>query len=233
MPQAVDVNRASPRMFVMLQLIPETATFRSPEAGHPGTVDARVPSQAIALLEKARSALADKKPNEAITHLHKALSIYADFFEAQFLLGKIYMDENQWDKAEDALRRALKIDPKAVMAMVSLGEVHRRQKKYEEAQKLLEEALKLDNDCWEGNYTLGRVYWELKDIAKSGFYIARTIKLQPSLPEARLLAGNIFIRAGLPNNALIEYEEYLRLAPKGEFSAQVRELVEKLKKSRQ
>src|SRR5687768_14295720 len=30
-PQSVDISRASPRVYLMLQLVPETATFRSPE----------------------------------------------------------------------------------------------------------------------------------------------------------------------------------------------------------
>lgn len=230
-PQAVDLSRASPRVHVLLQLIPETETFHPRERGRAGIVDARVPVLASAAFEKGRGALADKRPDEAITHLQNAISIYPDFFQAQFLLGKIYMDENQWSKAEDTLRRALKIEPKAVIAMVSLGEVYRRQKKYEEAQKLLEEVLRIDSSSWEGHYTLGRVHWELKDITKAGLYIARTLELQPNLAEAHLLAGNIFIRSGLPQNALIEYEEYLRLSPKGEFAGQAQALVDKLKKS--
>jgi Tfp pilus assembly protein PilF len=230
-PQAVDVTRASPRMYVMLQLTPETATFRSRETLRPGTIDARVPVQATAALEKGRAALAEKKPNEAIAHLEKAISIHSDFFQAQFLLGQIFMDENQWSKAEGALRQALQIDPKAVIAMVSLGEVYRRLKKYEEAQKLLEEVVRIDSSSWEAHYTLGRVYWELKDIKKAGFHIARTLELQPNLAEAHLLAGNIFIRSGLPQNALIEYEEYLRLSPKGEFAGQTQALVDRLKRS--
>jgi tetratricopeptide (TPR) repeat protein len=230
-PQSVDISRASPRMYLMLQLIPETATFRSPERIRSTTIDARVPAQAAAAFEKGHTALAENKANEAITQLQKAISIHPDFFQAHFLLGKTYMDQNQWDKAEDSLRRALKIDPKAIVAMVSLGEVYRREKKYDEGQKLLEEALKIDNSSWEGAYTLGRIHWELKDIKKAGLYVARTLELQPNLAEAHLLAGNIFIRSGMPQNALIEYEEYLRLSPQGEFAGQARTLVDKLKKS--
>lgn len=230
-PQIVDVTRASPRVHVLLQLVPEGATFGSRETPRRGTIDARVPSEARIAFEKALAAVDKNKPSDAITELQKAIRIHADFFEAQLLLGNIYVDERQWDKAEETLRRALQIDPQAVTAMVSLGEVHRRQKKYAEAQNVLENALKLDNNSWEANYTLGRVHWELKDLAKSGRYVGRTIELQPNLAEARLLAGNIFMRAGLPANALIEYQEYLRLAPKGEFSLQTQALVEKLKKS--
>jgi len=79
------------------------------------------------------------------------------------------------------------------------------------------------NDC--------RIDWELKDIVTAGKYVARTLEINPDVAEAHLLAGNIFIRAGLPTNALVEYQEYLRLAPNGEFAAQTQSLVEKLKKS--
>ena len=229
--QSVDVSRASPRIHVLIQLVPESPTFGSRESGRTGVIDVRVPVEARMALEKGHAALADKKPDLAISHFLKATQIYPDFYDAHILLGQLYMDGSYWDKAEASIRQALKINPKAVTAMVSLGEIYRREKKYEQGQKILEEALKLDNNSWESNFTLGRIYWELKDMAKAGRYVARSIELQPNVAEARLLAGNIFIRAGLPENALIEYEEYLRLAPKGEFSAQTQALVDKLKKA--
>jgi tetratricopeptide (TPR) repeat protein len=229
--QLVDVTRSSPRMYVMLTLLPEPLTFRSSEARRAGIIDVRVSNKASGLLEKGRAALADKKPNDAIAHLQQAINIQPDYFEAHFLLASIYMDQNDWNKARDLLVNALKINPQSSSVMVSLGEVYRRQKKYADSKKLLEAAVALDSNSWEAHFTLGRVYWELKDIPKSGLHIARTIELQPNLAEARLLAGNIFIRAGLPQNAVVEYEEYLRLSPEAEFSVEVRQLVDRLKKS--
>jgi tetratricopeptide (TPR) repeat protein len=230
-PQAVDLSRVSPRVHLLFQLVPESPTFRAKGAAHPGVVDARVPADARTALEKGSAALDQKKTDEAIADLQRAIRIYPDYFEAHRMLGQVYMDQGKWDKAETSLQQAVKIDPKAVSALTALGEVYRREKKYDEAQKILEEALKLDNNSWESNFTLGRINWELKDLAKAGRYVARSIELQPNVAEGHLLAGNIFMRAGLPENALIEYEEYLRLAPKGEFSAQTQGLVDKLKKN--
>jgi uncharacterized protein HemY len=231
-PQAVDLSRVSPRVHVLIQLVPESATFRTRGVGNTRIVDARVPADALAAMEKGRTAVAEKKTDVAITHLQKATRIYPDYYEAHRMLGQLFMDTNQWDKAEASFKEAVRIDPKLVAALTSLGEVYRRKKKYEEAQKALEEALKVDNNSWETNFTLGRVYWELKDIVKAGKYVARSIELQPNVAEGHLLAGNIFVRAGLPDNALVEYEEYLRLAPKGEFFEQTQVLVDKLKKNR-
>ena len=228
-PQLVDLSRASPRVHVLLELANEAPVFVSRE--RPGVIDVRVPVEARSHVEKGRAAIDENKSDEAILHFKKAVEIFPDFYDAHMSLAQLYIDGSQWDKAEASLRQALKILPKSVAAMVSLGEVYRRQKKYSEGEKVLEEALKINNDSWQGNFTLGRIHWELKDIVKAGKYVARTIELQPNVAEAHLLAGNIFMRAGLPANALIEYEEYMRLAPNGEFAAQTQTLIEKIKKS--
>jgi hypothetical protein len=58
-----------------------------------------------------------------------------------------------------------------------------------------------------------------------------TLQLKPELAEAHLLAGNILLRVNQRERALVEYREYLKLAPKGEFVPQVQELVRKVEKT--
>lgn len=232
--EQVDLDsRIVRRAQVFIQLTPEkpTPTRNAPSAA--GVLDARVPVEARKEFEKAQAALPGKakEKEQAILHLEKAIALYPNFFEAQLMLGTTYMDTQQWNKAEIPLRRAIEINPRATFAFVALGEVCRRQKKYVEAGKVLQEGLKLDDNSWQGHFTLGRVYWETGDLAKAGFQVGRTLQLMPDIADAHLLAGNIFMRASLPENALIEYEEYLRLAPKGEFSNQARELAGKLKRA--
>ena len=227
-PQQVDISRSIPRMHLLLQLVPEGETFRRPSTPG-GVVDINVPERARSEFEKGRAALADKKVEEAILHLERALTLHGNYHEAQSLLGTAYMDQENWVKASQALHRALEINPKAVTPMVRLGEVYRRQKKYEEGEKVLKAALELDDKSWLGHYTLGRIYWEKKDLINAGKQVALTLQLEPGFADARLLAGNIFVRAHLPENAIIEYEEYLRLDPKGQFAGEIRELVQKLK----
>lgn len=228
-PQLVDLSRSSPRVHLLFQLVPESPAFASP--GKVGVIDARVPREAKVAFDKGEAALVEKKPDAAISHFEKAVEIYPQFYDAHLSLGQLFMESSQWEKAETSLRQAATINPKTARAMISLGEVYRRQKKYEPGVKVLLDALKIDNNSWESNFTLGRIYWELKDIVNAGKYVARTLELQPDLAEAHLLAGNIFMRAGLPENALVEYQEYLRLAPNGEFSEQTQTLIAKLKKA--
>jgi tetratricopeptide (TPR) repeat protein len=95
----------------------------------------------------------------------------------------------------------------------------------------LREGLKLDQKSWHGQFTLGRLYWDMGEVAKAGGPIGMTLQLKPDLAEAHLLAGNILLRVNQRERALVEYREYLRLAPKGEFVAQVQELVRKVEKT--
>lgn len=215
------------RAFLMFELIRN-------EAGAASTlspvIDARIPEAARSEFAKGRTALLEKKPREAIPYLEKATYLYPEFFDAYLMLASSHMDLKQWAKAEAALLRSLDIKPEHSAALLSLGEVYWRQKRYDEAEKVLLSGLELNDKSWHGHFTLSRLYWDLGDINKAGAALGRTLQLNPDFAEAHLLAGNILLRLNQPERALAEYQEYLRLAPKGEFADQARELVAKLVK---
>ena len=205
-------------------------------AGAPASgaeVDVKVPPAAQKEFEQGRAlvlgdARDEKKLGEGLSHLEKAVQLYPKYLEAQLLLGTGYMDARQWDKAEQALRRALEINPKATTASIALGDVLRRKKKYDEAEKVLTEALKLNDKSAQAHFTLGEVYWEKNDIPKAGVQVGTALQLKPDYAEAHLLAGNLLLRARKAEEALTEFQEYLRLAPDGEFAQQARDISKKI-----
>lgn len=226
--QQADVNVVL-RAYLVVELEPEKTTTLVMQT--PMVIDARVPLEAQGEFEKARGALALKDTKEALAHLERAITLYPDFYEAQFLLGTTYIAERKIKEAKQALKRSLELKPGQPPALFALGEVYRREKLYDDAEKVLEEGLKLDENSWQGYFTLARVYWEKGDIKRAGLPIGRTLQLKPDFAEAHLLAGNILLKLNAPERALFEYEEYLRLSPKGEFADQTRLLVQKMKKA--
>jgi cytochrome c-type biogenesis protein CcmH/NrfG len=228
--QQVELNTKTTD-YVILSLKPD-GTSRAASPGPAVIVDAKVPLDARKEFEKGRAALlGNGKSQEGIVYLEKAISIYPNFLEAHLMLGTAYLDARRLDKAESMLRKAQELNPKRPEVYFALGEVYRQQKKYAEAEKVLREGLKLGDRLWQGHYTLGRVYLEMGEYLKAGPQIGLAIQLKPDLAEAHLLAGNILLRAHKPDDALLAFEEYLRLAPKGEFAAQAQELVKKLKRA--
>ncbi|HJZ82710.1 MAG TPA: tetratricopeptide repeat protein [Pyrinomonadaceae bacterium] len=191
-------------------------------------IDARIPANARDEFARGRDALTRKSYAEAIAHFQKATSIYPDFFEAELLRGSAYMDLREWPKAETAIEHALAIKPDNAGALLALGEIYWRQKRTADAERALLDGLKLEENNWHGQFTLARLYWEAGDALKAGPHVGRTIQLKPDFAEAHLLAGNVLLKIGQPQRAEVEYEEYLRLAPKGEFAAEARTLIDKL-----
>ena len=219
------------RIYLVFELNADSSKRPSGLALLTDVIDARVPAAAREDFNNGRAALTRKNYKEGIAYLEKATLGYSNFFEAQLLLGIALMDLKGWEKAERALLRAIEIKPQNPPAMIYLGEVYWRQKRYPEAEQTLREGLRLDEKSWHGQFTLGRLYWDMGEVTKAGGPIGMTLQLKPELAEAHLLAGNILLRVNQRERALVEYREYLRLAPKGEFVGQVQELVRKVEKT--
>jgi tetratricopeptide (TPR) repeat protein len=218
------------KAYLLFELVSDPLKSNSGVASVVDVLDVRVPLSARGEFERGRSELAKKNTAEGITHLENAISKYPEFFEARLVLATAFMDLRQWAKAEASLSQALNLRTDDATALLALGEVHWRQKNYPEAEKLLLEGLKVDKKSWHGYFTLARMYWEQGDIAKAAPAIGKTLQLKPDFAPGHLLAGNVLLRVSQRERALMEYQEYLRLEPKGEFAAQTRELIEKLNK---
>jgi Carboxypeptidase regulatory-like domain/Tetratricopeptide repeat len=226
--QTVDLLTATSD-YVNATLQPD-GSLRQPEAVR-GIIDARVPPAARTEYERGVSALSENKEmGVGIRHLEKAVAIYPDFLEATLRLGAAYMDAEEWTKAEAALRQALKINPQTANAYLALGEIYYKRKNYGEAKKVLRQGLEIENRSWQGHFALGRVCWESGDLMNSARQTAIALQLNPDLADAHLLAGNIWLRVGKRDEALQEFQTYLRLAPKGEFNQQARAAVERIRR---
>jgi lipopolysaccharide biosynthesis regulator YciM len=219
---------------LQLSFIPQPSDRENkPSAVAKRVLDVKVPALARKEFQLAESILASQKGEQAgiaVIHLQKALAIYPNFLEAQLKLGALYLDMQQWDKAEQTLKRAIEMNNQTVNAYLALGEVYFRQKKYTEAEKTFKEGLSVEKYSWLGHFALGRVYYVEGDMSRAGRQIALCMQLNDSFADARFVAANIYLRVNNPLGAREQFEEYLRLAPKGEFSAPAREAIRRLKK---
>jgi len=238
----VDLDTANSE-YVLVQLSSDTSTTVASRRTSARIVNANASPQAQDEFDQGRTELVDNKDiDQGILHLEKAVALSPNFFEAQLLLGTVYIEKHELDKAEHALRSAIEINPKVADPQIALGEVYRQQKRYRDAEKTLTDGIKLGERSAPAHLTLARVYWELglsnndtqlfrMDLEKSWQEVNIAMRLNPSLPEAHLLAGNLLFKAHRAKDALPEYETYLRLDPSGEFAAQTEDLVQKIKQA--
>ena len=239
--QNVDMTTQS-RGLVFLQLVRESPPISKTVNG---SVDANVPAEAQKEFDKGISALAaggKDKTASAARSFEKAVAIYPKFVEARLKLGTVYMDLEQWEKAEQALLATLEVDARAFNALFALSEIYLRQNKLAEAEKVLVKGLAIQDQSYLGHLNLARVYWEkarsVKDLAqakpsleKAYEEVKRALNLNPSVAGAHLLKGNLLLRVARTADALVEFDEYLRLEPNGPLANETRALVEKIRKA--
>ncbi len=212
--------------YVQLQLVADEKTSDVSPSKRAGVINASVPNDARAEFEKGRDALLQANNTEGILYLENAVRIYPGYLEAMLLLGTAYMDKPE---AQSTLRQVLVLNPKMAVAHFALGDVNLRRKKYSEAEKDLLAGIELDGKSVQGHFMLGRLYYELGNLAKAGPQIGTALRLNPRFAHGHLLAGNILLRARQAENALVEFEEYLRLAPDDKLAEQTRQLTQKIR----
>ena len=217
--------------YVQVQLVADTKPSDSSPSKRAGVINAGIPNDARVEFEKGRDALLQANINEGILHLENAVRIYPGYLEAMLLLATAYMDKPDWEKAQSTLTQVLVLNPKMAVAHFALGDLNLRRKKYPEAERDLLAGLELDSKSVQGHFMLGRLYYELGDLAKAGPQVGTALRLNPKFAHGHLLAGNILLRARQPENALVEFEEYLRLDPNGEFSEPAREAVQRIRQA--
>jgi tetratricopeptide (TPR) repeat protein len=139
------------------------------------------------------------------------------------------MDKQDWLKAEAAFRQVIALDTKTSAGYFGLGELYLRQKKYPDAETNMLLGIHLDLKSVQGHFLLGLLYYELGDLVKAGPQVGTALKLNPKFARGHLLAANILLRAHQTENAVVEFEEYLNLEPKGQFAEQARQTVAQLK----
>ena len=115
-------------------------------------------------------------------------------------------------------------------------------KKYDQAEKTLQDGLAIETHSAQAHFTLARVYWDRfgssKDesqwrppLEKAYQEVKQALDLDPNLAAAHLLKGDLYFKVRRGEDALKEFDEYLRLDPNGEFAPQTRDLAEKIRKA--
>lgn len=226
----VDILQA----YVPLELKPDTGTvLPDSHQGIPSVsaADLAVPENAREEFRKGQSALKERKLEESVSHLRKAIKFYEAFPQAYTLLGTAYLEQENWKEAEKALGRATRLDNKASDAYLALGAVFNETKEYPQAETALLRGLELKPDAPAGHYELAKTYWFLGRWQEAAPHARKAVSAMPDVASPHALLGNILLREQDAQGALDEYQEYLRLEPFGSMAPAVRQVVEKLEKA--
>jgi tetratricopeptide (TPR) repeat protein len=146
--------------------------------------------------------------------------------QSNFSKGEELMMKNQPAQALDFLVRAVSDDPANPVASLYLGIVYEQLGRSEEAitiyRRILPSAGKFSANVANN---LGNVYFQRGNIETAEQYYTQAIGFDSGYPNAFLGRANTRIKAGNLQNAVLDYEQYLRLEPRSSQRGNIEQLI--------
>lgn len=225
--QDVDMHYEASR-FPDIYLVP-VAQKKSRSAPTTSATDLAAPKKAQKEYEKGDQALGSGKPEEARSHLEKAVGEYPCYARAQTTLGVALSMLRQFSPAEAAFKKSLECDSSFLEAYVQFGILLNLEGKYAESEQNLQQGLGHFPNEWQLHYQLGVAYDGVKDFEKAeGEYLkARAINPTPP-PAFYVKLADVYLKRKDFEKAYTEMQTYLRVAPNGEFAEETKSLMKRM-----
>ncbi len=189
------------------------------------------PAEARKAFEKGRKAGTEKKFDDAIKELNKAVQIYPQYAVAWSLMGEIHRLENQFDLAKKEYTQALAVDAKFVSPYFGLAAMAIVESKWTEAAQLTDQLIALNPFAYPmayffnaaANYNLGKL-----DVAEQSARKFQQMDAAHSRPDIALLLGNILAVKHQYAEAAQLYRDFLAAKPDAPNAEEVRKEAQRL-----
>src|SRR5215472_2351298 len=165
----------------------------------------------------------------SVEEFKRAIKLDPFYGQAYLLLGLAQMQLGKWSDAQWAFEEAAKVEPGNAKAYLGAGSALNEQKDYAGAQVALQESLELRPDSAEVHYEMARSLWGQNKLQPAEQHVRQAIELNKDYAGPHALMGNIYLQREDPEDALKEFQEYLRLDPQGSLAPSARKMVAQLK----
>jgi tetratricopeptide (TPR) repeat protein len=196
------------------------------------TVSLNAPADARKQYEAGESAAGKRKWPQAEEHLRQAVALYPPYALAWSELGQVLQDQGRLPEATEAFEKARAADPLYIKPVVQLARASSLQQHWEDEMRISEEALKMHPVEFPAAYYYhAEAVFHLGKLEDAERLTREALKLDPggTCPESVVLLGEIFEKQGNTHDAIIEYRNYLEVAPHGEYVKQAKDALARLK----
>jgi tetratricopeptide (TPR) repeat protein len=237
----IDPSQQNPTVYVELTLVPKKkdkpdAVSANANGGNPNMIDVHeylehFPKPAVKEFEKGIKADAAGKRDDGIKHYLKAVTIAPDFYVAHDNLGSDYLSKSDFANARKEFARVIELNQSDAAAYFNLSNVCMLTGQTADAQQYLDEGLRRQPDSAFGQFLLGSLNLKLKKLPQAEVALLRAIQFDPTMAQARLQLVNLFLQQGRKDAAVSQLREFLTTLPDSPFSAQAKQVLQKLEGS--
>ena len=178
---------------------------------------ARVPTSSIAAFEYYCKAYLQFQNGAAIEtvagQFNQALSLDPNFWEAQYNLGVIYFNYDQYGRALSQFEKVSSQNPNFYKPYYGMGMIYFLQRNYSKALENYQRVLQLSPEHDRTLYYLGRIYVRMDSVTKGLQYLNKSAELNPNYPPTHYHIGMANMERGWYKSAVQAFKNTIKLDP--------------------
>lgn len=156
-------------------------------------------------LETAEAAKEKGDYTAALSMFQEILAENPTITTAYLGIGDIYMEQQQYPKAEPAYARAAKLEPRNFDAQFGHGLALQMLNRFVEAVRSFQRALTIDPDSISANLALATTYLQMDEPKSAVIYAEKCVQLDPANGSARVNLGAAYEKVGRNADAIEQY----------------------------
>lgn len=170
----------------------------------------------------------------AIAGLQKVLVNLPTCAACYMSIGDAYSKKGDVPNAEASYLKSIELDPAKAAPYAALATIYNGQKKFEEAGKMSTKANELSDASGGGGnaqsvYNQGVILWNQSKAAEAEAQFLKATQLDPKMADAFYWLGMCKVNQGKLPDAKAPFQEYMKLAPTGQFADQVKGMLDIIK----
>lgn len=171
----------------------------------------------------------------AVAKFQEALKLNPECYQCEFNIGASLAAKKDDAGAEAAYKRTITLKADYAPAYNALANLYNQQRKFEDAAKMSAEASKLGGGGAGGGdpdsmYNQGVIMWNAGKIADAKKQFQDVVAAKPDHADAHYWLGMANLNEGNMAGAATEFDEYMKLAPTGQYAAQAKGVLSQIKK---
>jgi len=203
---------------------------RDPSAINLDVADDILSAKARKETKRAVSALKSGKFAAAQKQLDQAYQSAPSSSALNFLLGYLYFQKKDFERAFHYLRTATTLTPRDVQALTLLGRAGLERQDYAAAKSALEQAVAADVESWLPHDLLADSYLQQKNYDKARDEAQLAIaKGRTEASPAQLVLGQALVGLGLDQQGIRALDTFLEESPHDPMAGQVRDLIAQIR----
>jgi len=169
--------------------------------------------------------------DDAIESFEKVVTKFPARIEGYYNLGLSYLRKGDLDQAIASFEKAKELNPEAYTVYLALGEGYFNKGESEKAVEAYAKATELEPENPRAYYNLGMTQYKLNKTDEALAAFEKCIELTPDNSTTYYQAGLAAIKAADYERAIGYFEKFLEIEPDAKESAQVKAIMDELKKA--